>query len=88
MMIWETLIIPKLSLVTKTSSLNFSEKILFEAICDLLPKHKARIEAPPKELIEEKRAQFIAMQKKERLDRQREYNKKGIRTTKKKTKPA
>lgn len=60
------------------------EKLLFQCICDMLPNHKARKEAPPKEEIEKKRAEFLATQKKERVDRQKEFNKKGIRTTKKK----
>lgn len=59
------------------------EKLLFECICDLLPKHKIRLEAPPKDVIEKKRAEVLASFKKERLERQKDFNKRGIRTTKK-----
>jgi len=56
---------------------------LFDCICDLLPKHKIRMEAPPKDVIEKKRNEVLASFKKERLDRQKDFNKRGIRTTKK-----
>jgi hypothetical protein len=42
------------------------------------------LEAPPKEVIEKKRNEVLASFRKERLDKQRDFNKRGIRTTKKK----
>ena len=41
------------------------------------------MEAPPKDVIEKKRNEVLASFKKERLDRQKDFNKRGIRTTKK-----
>lgn len=58
------------------------EKVLFDKICEIYPQIKSRVNAPPKEVIEEKRLEYINNAKKERKDRQKEFCRKGIRVTK------